>query len=143
MDSIQQLCAKDYTQEEIQAWGGRPFDKEARERAIEKEYVWVLEHDEQIKGYAQLEIVTRNGFKEGYVWGLYLVSEIAGHSWGRELFATLLAQAHTAEVAVLRLDATLTAYDFYKEAGFRDAGPEIHVVVSGVKIRCRPMVFRF
>lgn len=142
MLSIQQLCANDYTEKQIQAWGHRPFEESLRRRAIEKERVWVVEDDKVIKGYAQLEIVTKNGFVEGYIWGLYLTRELQGQGFGRQLCDLMLTEAAREGAAKVRLDSTLTAYAFYKTRGFLDAGPELEIQVRDAKIRCRPMVWR-
>lgn len=51
MRSIQQICSKDHSPEEIRAWGGRPFQEVMRRYAISNHHVWVIEENEAICGY--------------------------------------------------------------------------------------------
>jgi GNAT superfamily N-acetyltransferase len=143
MRSIQVLCASDYSEAEIKAWGHRPFQKDQRERAIQKEFVWVIEDQSKIHGYAQLEIYEKNGFTEAYLWGLYLTKEVQGQGLGKQLCALMLDQCRSANVGVLKLEATLTAHQFYIRAGFLDAGLLTTINLGDVALRCIPMIMRF
>ncbi|MBS1958916.1 MAG: GNAT family N-acetyltransferase [Bdellovibrionales bacterium] len=58
MRSIREVCSKDHTLAEIQAWGGREFDEAQRIDAIKNDYVWVVEREEAFnhEDYPESEI---------------------------------------------------------------------------------------
>ena len=82
MQSIQEICSKDHSLEEIRAWGHRPYREEQRYSAIKNDFVWVVECHGIVEGYGHLKIFEKDGTKQGHIFGLYLTSKVAGKSFG-------------------------------------------------------------
>jgi GNAT superfamily N-acetyltransferase len=139
MKSIQQVCAKDHTPQEIQGWGHRPFQKEQRLRAIENDWVWAIEDQNEIEGYGYIAVFDKEGHREAYVYGLYLTPKMLGRGVGKNLFETVLEVLKSQHVGFVRLDSTITAQEFYKKMGFVNTGPEKTVEIGGSPVRCYPM----
>ena len=57
---IKEVCSKDYTPEQINAWGGREYNYESKKSLIENHYVWVVEKAGSIEGYGLLFIDKEN-----------------------------------------------------------------------------------
>lgn len=70
MKSIQEICSKDHSTEEIQAWGHRPYRADQRKHSIQNDLVWVVEHKGSIEGYGHLKIFVKDGLKRGHIFGL-------------------------------------------------------------------------
>ena len=139
MKSIQEVCSKDHSPEEIKAWGHRPYIEEQRKNAIAHDGVWVVDDQGSIEGFGHIMFSEKNGIKIGYVKGLYLTPKVLGNHLGRSIVELMMAEATKREVDEVILEATLTAHDFYKKMGFEDSGPMISVEISGQEIRCYPM----
>jgi putative acetyltransferase len=132
MDSIQKCCAKAYSDEEIKAWGHRPYNEANRQRSILEELVWVLEDAGQVVGYSHLS-------PDGILRALYLRPEATGQGYGKKMLQISEAEARRLGIKELRLIATLNAVDFYEANGYARSGPEEKVQIQGVGIRCLPM----
>lgn len=139
MKSIHGICAKDHSPSEIQAWGTRPFHPQHRLKAILKDWVWVVEHENSIEVFAQLGIYEKQGRKHGYVYGLYLTPKAAYRGIGKILFEIMheVLQSQGAIDAIL--ESTITAQNFYLKLGFTNTGPEKTVEIGGKPVRCYPM----
>lgn len=139
MTSIQELCSKDHTSHEIQAWGHRPYIEEQRLRAILHDLVWVVEDNGLIEGFGHLRISEKDGVKLGHILGLYLTPKVVGKSLGKAIFDLMVEEMTLAKVTRVSLEATITARGFYRKIGFSEKGPETSVDISGTPIRCYPM----
>jgi tetratricopeptide (TPR) repeat protein len=139
MKSIQELCAKDHSPEEIRAWGHRPYNESQRLWGIRNEWVWVVEEAGSIEGYAHLRVSEKNGITSGYVFGFYLTPKAIGRSLGHSLFATLHEVLVSQDASYVTLDSTITAKAFYEKRGFVAEGPEKTVEIAGTPVRCYPM----
>ncbi|MGZ3745390.1 MAG: GNAT family N-acetyltransferase [Pseudobdellovibrionaceae bacterium] len=142
MHSIQQICSQDHSEEEVRAWGNRPFREEQRLHAINNHLVWVIEQNNTIHGYGHLVIEERDGKKVGHVWGLYLTPEVKGQGLGHQIIELMLEEARHSDLDSIILESTITAYQFYKRIGFEDTGPQMKVEIAGVGVRCFPMELR-
>lgn len=69
MKSIRQLCSKDYSTKQIDAWAGRDFNYEGKKSLIENQFVWVVESQGVIEGYGLLFINKEKSLAEigGYI----------------------------------------------------------------------------
>jgi GNAT superfamily N-acetyltransferase len=138
MRSIREVCAKDYTDVEIAAWGGRAFMPELRTRNIREDCVWVAERDGKVCGYGHLKRSGR-GPDWAEVLGLYIAPEGLGLGMGAGLMDALLKQAAAWGADKVHLESTLTSVEFYERQGFRRSGPQTTHPVQGVPVRCIPM----
>lgn len=139
MLSIQAICSKDHSPEEIRAWGGRPFNESQRVYAIQNQHVWVIEIDNKIEGYGHLRIHDKDGLKLAHVMGLYLTPKALGKKFGKSIFNLMLAEAKAQNVEKINLESTLTSHEFYKKLGFYDSGNQMTVEIASTPIRCIPM----
>jgi N-acetylglutamate synthase-like GNAT family acetyltransferase len=135
MKSIQEVCSKDHSPEEIQAWGHRPYKEDQRHSSITNDLVWVVDDDGIIEGFGHFKIYEKNGMKKGHIFGLYLTRKVLGKKLGKSIADLILAEAKSSDVKEITLEATLTAHDFYQKVGFEDNGPQTSVEISGQKIR--------
>lgn len=143
MQSIQQLCSKHHTKEEIAGWGNRPFNKEQRLSAIKNHAVWIVEVNSKIEGYAQIAFKEKENVLTGHILGLYLTSIAAGSGLGKKLLQLMIDEAKLRKVNSITLESTITAHGFYEKFGFIDSGVQIAVQIGGVGVRCQPMRLDF
>ena len=139
MKSIQEVCSKKHSQEEIAVWGHRPFNKEQRESAIKNDFVLVTEYLQKIEGYGHLRIFEKDSVKRAHIFGLYLTSTVSGQSIGKRMIDIMIEQCRYRNVKLITLESTLTANAFYKKNGFVEDGQEMMVHISGQPVRCYPM----
>ena len=143
MRSIQEVCYKDHSPEEIAGWGGRPYREDQRLNAILNQCVWVLENSDQVEGYGHLVIRSENGVSRGHVMGLYLVPEANGHGYARGILEKMFEEARKHNVVEINLESTLTAHGFYSKMGFKDSGEMASIQIGGSDVRYIPMTLRF
>ncbi len=157
MKSIQEVCSRDHTPEEIKGWGHRPFRPGERLQALKQHqhYVWVVECDGQIEGYAYFQVLqhppkpasalSMDGARievpraTGHLLGLYLTPKILGKGFGKALFEEVLLAAKDENVRFISLESTLTAQGFYSSRGFRATESIVTVKIGGSDVRCQPM----
>lgn len=139
MTSIQRVCSKDHSQEEIAVWGHRPFNKAQREFSIKNDLVLVAEKNSRIEGYGHIRLFEKDNFKQAHIFGLYLTPAVLGMSVGQTMIETMLEQCRYHGVDKVTLESTITAQSFYKKMGFEEDGSEMTVEISGQPIRCYPM----
>gem|GEM_PF-2236060 len=144
MRSIRELCGADYTPEQINAWGGRPYSEDRRHLAMGRDYVWVLERlaDEAILGFLHLEKALDTEGEHAQLAALYLVPEVAHQGWGRLLWMHAEETVRRLGLDRVRLDSTRTSAGFYARLGFRALGPEINHMFQGVAVPAIPMETR-
>jgi peptidase E/catechol 2,3-dioxygenase-like lactoylglutathione lyase family enzyme/GNAT superfamily N-acetyltransferase len=139
MRSIQLVCAKDYSEAEIKAWGNRAYDQLQREHAIKKDLVWVIEKDRVIHGYGHLRLLEKDSLKQAYIFGLYLTPEVLGKKLGHRIVTLMIEQAKAYGAKQINLESTITAHSFYGLNGFRDSGPMSLININNQMVRCFPM----
>lgn len=136
MKSIREVCAKDYSGDDIAAWGGRPFDEAAWINSIAEGGVWVLEADGRIEGHGRLSVHDTADGKIGRVESLYLTPKVLGRGYGRRIMDCLLEDAEIAGVIRVDLDSTITSQNFYTRLGFLGEPGEHFIKIGGRAIRC-------
>ncbi len=139
MKSIQEVCSKDHTPDEIKAWGHRPYKEEQRKGSIKNDSVWVVEDHGIIEGYGHFKAFEKEGNQVGHIYGLYLTPKVLRKNLGRSIIELMLVEAKEKKVKEITLESTLTAHDFYQKVGFKDTGDQITVEISGQKVRCYRM----
>lgn len=134
--SIREVCSKDYSPEQIEAWAGRKFKPELWCQTIDRDYVWVLELDSKVQGFAQIAFLDETTAE---VMGLYFTPEACGIGAGKKLFQILHDEAKNKGIQKMQLHATLTAKTFYEKFGFKQVEGKCSVEMRGVDIPCFPM----
>ncbi len=141
MTSISQLCVHDYSKEEIDAWGNRPFNDESklkREKSIDDDWIWVIENPRsEIHGFCHLHMNHESGHCE--IFGLYITSDMKGKGLGKKLLDEALLKSKEQGFRKLHILSTKTAREFYLSQKFKISGNEKTHLVRGVEIPCLPM----
>lgn len=143
MRSIREICSKENTVEEISGWGNRPFNKDQRIAAIENHFVWVVEINKKIEGYAQIVFKEIEEQVFAHIFGLYLSSNALGLGVGRKFIELMIEEAKTKKVSRITLESTITAHKFYQKFEFVDTGDQITVQIGESAVRCQPMKLEF
>ncbi len=134
--SIREICAADYTPEQVAAWSGRDFKVSRWCESMDRDQVWVIANEQQdIFGFGHLMFPAEG---EAYVAGLYFVPEAKGQGLGKQMMELILAEARLRQVKLIKLDGTKNAVQFYLAAGFV-AGECSSVTMSDQKIDCVKM----
>ncbi|MEK6554777.1 MAG: GNAT family N-acetyltransferase [Bdellovibrionota bacterium] len=139
MRSIRELCSKDHSPEEIQAWGNRPFRESERVDSIENQYVWVVENDNRIEGFGHLKIMNHKQEVIGYLAGLYFAPEATKQGFATEIVEEMILEAKKQAAVRVILESSLTAHKFYLKHGFKDCGPQTSIPIAGVPVQCFKM----
>ncbi len=137
--SLQEVCAKDHTPDELLAWSRRRHDEGQLMRDIRDGNVWVVELEGMIQGYAHLHLNKFYGRRLGQVHGLYLTPNAIGKGIGTQLARILIEEAKEFGAEEIRLESTLTAHAFYRNIGFEYDGDPTAVHLGGGRVRCIPM----
>ena len=138
--SIREICSPDYTPEQIEAWAGRHFKEHLWHQTIDRDFVWVLELDSVVQGFAHLALMSED---IGEVMGLYLSPEAKGLGAGKQLLSIIKKEAVINGLNELQLHSTVTAKTFYELNGFKQSGSDTTVEMRGVAIPCYPMSLFF
>lgn len=139
MKSIQEICSKHHSPQEIKAWGHRPYREDQRVGSIKNDMVWVVEDHGSIEGFGHLKIYEKDGVKQGHVFGLYFTPNVAGKGLGKAIVDLMLEEVKKANAKLVTLESTITSLGFYRKMGFAESGPQTTIEISGTPIRCHPM----
>ena len=139
MRSIREVCVKDHGEDEISCWGNRALG-DRWTKAIEEDFVWVVEFQNKIHGHAYIQIEQGKKEIKAFVYGLYLTPEVLGQGGGKKLLALMINEAKNAGVKTVRLDSTKTAHEFYLKQGFLDEGPSKKERIGKSTVTCIPML---
>lgn len=135
--SIREICSKDYTSEQIEAWAGRYSNTGHWCDSMDRDYVWVIEHENKIQGFGHLALMDEF---LGEVMGLYFTPELKGKGMGKKIFHIILEEAKSHALREVQLLSTLTARTFYERFGFEEIAGLSNLQMRGVDIPCVPMV---
>lgn len=135
MKSIRELCSKDYSVNQITAWGGRPFKKDKWVNSICADCIWVVEIAHSIEGFCHLEICDGKP-PYGELLGLYLTAKIAGQGIGRQLIKKAEEVLSDRGIGKMVTRSTLTAEGFYLSQGFLQSGKVGCQHFFGVAVEC-------
>lgn len=134
--SIREICAKDYTEEQIEAWAGRKFKPELWVQAMDRDFIWIIENDSKVVGFGHLAVMDEDSCE---VMGLYFIPQAVGHGLGKKMFQEFITVARQHHLKNIRLHSTVTARTFYESLGFLQSGSDTTVEMRGVAIPCYPM----
>lgn len=135
--SIHDVCGKDYTSEQITAWADRPDRAGLWQQAIDRDFIWVIEGDDNcIFGFGHLAVMDNENAE---VMGLYFIPPVIGLGFGKKMFEKFLSVAHEHRIKRLNLYSTITAKNFYEKIGFFQSGGDTTIEMRGVAIPCFPM----
>ena len=135
--SIRELCAKDYSSDQIAAWSQFNFQEEHWRKTMDRDFVWVISNNQDnIFGFGHLKFHEKS---EAEIAGLYFVPEVTGQGLGIKIFMLMLDQCRNKNICSIHLTATKTAKAFYEKVGFKQIGPQSNLKISGKDIECFKM----
>lgn len=137
--SIQDVCSKEHSPEEIKVWGHRAFKEDQRINSINNQIVFVVVIENAIQGYGHLKLYSENEIKKAHILGLYLAPSAIGLGIGKSLLLNLLIEAKKNNATEVTLESTLNAKEFYLKNNFRDLGEIKSIILDDQPIRCIPM----
>ncbi|TNF04278.1 MAG: GNAT family N-acetyltransferase [Deltaproteobacteria bacterium] len=135
MTSIQEVCSKDYTPEQIAAWGGRSFNLDQKRNLIDNHHVWVVESDGKVEGYGLL-FVSESQFEIG---GLYFTPKVLGLGLGKKIIDEMKVVAKSLGAKEIFLSSTKTSKKFYEKQGFHQYDEDDVSMIGGVPVEGHPM----
>lgn len=139
MKSIREICSRDYTEEEIKAWGGREYLEDIRLSAIRDDFVWVVEKKGKVVGFGHMQLGVGINKDEGHIKGLYLTPEVLGQGLGQAIIFMMEEEAAKVHIKRMTLSSTLNALEFYRKNGYRELTGPTCVNINGTPVRCYPM----
>jgi putative acetyltransferase len=130
--SIRQVCAADYSAQQIEAWAS-PARIEQYRFAIAQHEFHVAVSNAILIGFSELDS------ERGEVKAVYVAPAWLRRGVGRALLAELERVAREYRLSGLQLEASLTALPFYLAAGYRAVRRATHILSSGEGLACVEM----
>lgn len=130
--SIQELCGRSYSAEQIAGWI-EPLVPERYHAGMERFDFFVAETDRVI-GFCILNTT------ESELLAIYFDPVAAGHGHGRMLMRYVEEVARGKGVTELKLKSTLNAVGFYAACGYRRIQDSVHISGTGLELPCVEMV---
>jgi len=133
VSSIREVCARDYTSEQISAWAGGKTP-EGYVRAMNAgEEMFVALVEKNIVGFGAIDLA------KSTIQAVYVHPQAIGKGVGQALLLALEESARKANLDELTLPSSLTARNFYEKNGYIPGEQTTHTLSSGVEIECVPM----
>ncbi|MFC1810385.1 GNAT family N-acetyltransferase [Patescibacteria group bacterium] len=118
--TIRNVNAKDYTEEQINAWSARTNAERFRSNA-NKCKRWVAVQDGKIIGFCDHSL-------DGEFWGLYIHKDFIGKGVGSRLLKVAEESLKKMGFKKVHLVSTVTAKNFYKKHGYRVIKKGLHSI---------------
>ncbi len=125
-DTIHTVNAKDYTNEQLNAWSTGIVDLKAWNRSFLEHDTLIAETDEKIVGFADMD-------KTGYLDKLYIHKDFQGKGIAGALLNELERRAQTSGVVRFETYASITAKPFFEKQGYA-VETENKVIRNGIAL---------
>lgn len=109
--TIETVCAKDYSPEQIEAWVSGADYKERWLKMIAEQFFYVAETNEQVSGFASVT-------SDGYLDTLYVHKDAQGKGIASLLLNTIELKMQELGLHQMHTDASITAKPFFLRKGF-------------------------
>lgn len=126
--SIRDICSKDYTAEQIEAWSGHRKSEHYRKTMKSGGIFYVASIGNRIAGFSCL---LGNEIRAVYIHPLFL-----GKGLAKKLLTAVEKHARKNGIKTLKLDSTITALEFYKKHGYQIVKHPMHRMFRGVQVPC-------
>jgi putative acetyltransferase len=127
--SIREICSRDYTPEQIEAWVG-PKRPEHYLDSIRGKRLVVAEVDGRLAGFGDFD-GTKNEIRL-----VYVSPDFQRQGVGRAIFLWIRDEMRARGFAKAWLDASLTSLEYYKAMGCVSGATQLHTFRPGVSIPC-------
>jgi ribosomal protein S18 acetylase RimI-like enzyme len=118
--TIRNVNARDYTEDQILAWSTRTNAERFRSSA-NKCKRWVAVEDDKVIGFCDYGL-------NGEFWGLYVHKEYIGKGIGSHLLKVAEDSLKKLGFKKISLKATITAKNFYKKQGYKVIKKDLHPI---------------
>lgn len=126
-ENIHQVCVKDYTQEQLDAWAPEDPDILRWEASLNKNHTLVVEEDGQIVGFGNIG-------ETGYLDRLYVKYDYLHQGIATMIVNQLEKYAKTKGIAFMNTAASITAKPFFEAMGYKELEEQV-VERRGVRLR--------
>ncbi len=110
--SVREICGKDYTLAQINAWISTSLNrKEVWRKKLEAQYFLVAERDGAMTGFGSLE--------HNYIDFMYVSADHQNKGVARIIYTALEEEAVKNQVDALYSDVSKTARSFFEQRGFK------------------------
>ncbi|QDV44513.1 putative N-acetyltransferase YafP [Stieleria neptunia] len=130
-DCVHRINARDYTQQQLDAWAPATIDQEAWRARFDDRFAYVVVEGDRVVGFTDM---TRGGHLDR----LFVSADHQGRGIARRLVETLLDDAAANGIDEITTDASLTAKPFFERMGF-NVMREQSVECRGVHLTNYPM----
>jgi putative acetyltransferase len=134
--SIRELCSKDYSSKEINAWSSVIYTHDVFSNSLKNDCHLVVEINNTIEGFCHARF-HQDGL--GEIMGLFLTPRSTGLGAGRAAFEKAIEHLKECGVNKIVITGTRTAKGFYEKMGFRATCDEKLFDIRGEKIACYEM----
>jgi ribosomal protein S18 acetylase RimI-like enzyme len=118
--TIRNVNSKDYSEDIIKIWSGRTHAQKFRNSA-NKCKRWVAVECSKIVGFCDHNL-------DGEFWGLYIHKDFIGKGIGSRLLKTAETSLKKLGYKKVKLEASITARDFYKKRGYKVVKRSLHPI---------------
>lgn len=125
-DTIRSVNRKDYSESQIKAWAPDDIHFRDWEEQCSSKYTLVVETDNTIAGFAQLE-------ENGHIDCFYCHKDFQSQGVGQLLFDGIEKEAQKCNHSRLFVEASITAKPFFEKMGFLLIKQQT-VIVRGVQL---------
>lgn len=126
-DSIRRVAAADYSPEQIRAWAPDEIDMDVWAQRFAGRFVVVAQVSDQLVGFAELE-------PDGHIDRVYVSADHQRQGIGQMLLRAVIQQAQHQGLALLRVEASITARPFFEAQGFTVITRQV-VTCRGVELQ--------
>ncbi|WP_340113695.1 GNAT family N-acetyltransferase [Maribellus mangrovi] len=110
VDTINKVCARDYSPKQRSAWTAGAKNTERWKKKLNRQYFVVARLEETLVGFASLE--------NNYIDFLFVHKDFQGHGIAGKLLDVLEQKASESNIEKLVSDVSLIARPFFERAGF-------------------------
>ena len=130
ISSIERLCGKHYTHEQLNAWTSVLIPS-VYDQAL-KEKVFLVAHDstQELMGLGILDI------QNSEISAIYIHPDVVGNGLGTKLLSKLEEIARNNNVVKIAVHSTLNAKGFYQRHGYLEHGLIFHRLSNGEQLEC-------
>lgn len=110
VNTINLICLKDYSPEQLKAWTAGAHDTERWSKKLQTQYFLLAKHQNELVGFASLE--------KSHIDYLFVHHDFQGKGVATKLIEKLEEMARIESRQIITSDVSLTAQPFFKRMGF-------------------------
>ncbi len=111
VDTVTNVCSKDYTEEQIQVWTSGVADNRRWLDRFDEQFVLLATIDDQIVGFGTIK-------DANYIDMFFVHKDFQGMGVAREIYRRLEDKAHELKSDYITSDVSITAKPFFEKRGF-------------------------